>query len=285
MSQDLISKAELSRRAMVTAGAITRACGTILNGAVQGKRIDANHPDVVKYIDEHVHGTTCVPDTGIDELYEAAVAYCRSNQRYTVSNISRGLKIGQARAKKIFAMMEFAGTTTPAPAPPVATTTTTTKPVVKGYNKVNHTKKSAALANKTAELESGTVIHEIPDDINKFADMTLRELIQRFGTDIAFLDWLKATKSIEDINEKRLKNAQTRKELVNIKLVKTGVIEHFEIVFNKLLTDGAKTIARRITSMHSAGRPVEDCEAFVADQVSSFIKPAKAKIARALRNA
>jgi len=115
--------------------------------------------------------------------------------------------------------------------------------------------------------------------------MTLRELIQRFGTDGAFVDWLKATKAIEDINEKRLKNAVTRGELVNIKLVKLGVIEHFETMFNKLLTDGAKTIARRITSMHGAGRSVEDCEAFAADQVSSFIKPAKAKIARALRNA
>ena len=265
---------------MTSGASVTRACATVLKGATVGKKIDANHKDTLKYIDDRVHGTTNEPATGIDELYEAAIAVCRANQRYTQSNISRGLKIGVARAKKIFAMMQAAGTDKPGPArAPRATTTAT--PVVRGTNKVNHTKKTAALEN----INNGTVIHEIPDDINKFADMTLRELIQRFGTDIAFLDWLKATKSIEDINEKRLKNAQTRKELVNIKLVKNGVVEHFETMFNKLLTDGAKTIARRVTSMHGAGRSVEDCETFVADQVSSFIKPAKAKIARALRNA
>lgn len=280
MVKQLISKAELARRAMVTPAAVSKACVGILNDATEGKRIDANHPEVRKYIAHHTGGTPETLGTGIDELYEPAIAVCRANQRYTVSNISRGLKIGQARAKKIFAMMQVAGTDKPGPAPPPGATTTTAKSVVSGTRKVNHTKKSAALEN----INNGTVIHEIPEDIKNFADMTLRELIQRFGTDIAFLDWLKAVKAIEDINEKRLKNAQTRKELVNIKLVKNGVIDHIETVFNQLLTDGAKTIARRVTSMHGAGRPIEDCEIFVADQVSSFIRPVKAKIARALRN-
>ena len=280
MVKQLISKAELARRAVVSPAAVSKACKGILKDAIEGKRIDAAHPVVRKYIGEHTGAPTETLGTGIDELYEAAIAVCRANQRYTQSNISRGLKIGVARAKKIFAMMQAAGTDKPGPAPPPGATATAT-PVVRGTKKVNHTKKTAALEN----INNGTVIHEIPDDIKNFADMTLRELIQRFGTDIAFLDWLKAVKAIEDINEKRLKNAQTRGELVSIKLVKTGVIEHFEIAFNKLLTDGAKTIARRVTSMHGAGRPVEDCEKFVADQVSSFIKPAKAKIARALRNA
>lgn len=284
MVKELITKAELSRRAMVSAPAVTKACATVLKDATEGKRIDANHPDVRKYIAHHTGGTTNEPATGIDELYEDAVRVCRTNQRYTVSNVSRGLKIGQARAKKIFAMMQAAGTDKPGPAPPSGATATppnVVKRTLAGTDKAKHTKKSAALAN----IESGTVIHDIPEDIKNFADMTLRELIQRFGTDVAFLDWLKAVKEIENINEKRLKNAQTRGELVSIKLVKTGVIEHFEIAFNKLLTDGAKTIARRITAMNGAGKSVEDCESFVADQVSSFIKPAKAKIARALRNA
>ena len=284
MVKELITRAELARRAIVSAPAVTKACVTILKSATEGKQIDANHPDVRKYIADHTGGTTNEPATGIDERYEEAIQVCRAKQRYTVSHIARSLKIGNARAKKIFAMMQAAGTDKPAPAgPPGATTTTprVVKPTLAGTDKVKYTKKTAALAN----IESGTVIHEIPEDIKNFADMTLRELIQRFGTDIAFLDWLKAVKEIENINEKRLKNAQTRGELVSIKLVKTGVIEHFEIAFNKLLTDGAKTIARRITAMHGAGKSVEDCEAFVADQVSSFIKPAKAKISRALRNA
>ena len=126
---------------------------------------------------------------------------------------------------------------------------------------------------------------EIPTDIKDFADMTLNELIQKFGTDTAFVEWLRATKSIEDINEKRLKNAVTQGELVDRKLIKKGVIEPFDTAFNKLLTDGAKTIARRVSSMANSGRPVVDCEKFVTGQISSFIKPMKAKIARTLRSA
>jgi len=109
--------------------------------------------------------------------------------------------------------------------------------------------------------------------------------VQRFGTATAFLDWLNATKRIEDINEKRIKNATTRGELVSRKLVQVGVIEVFESMFKKMLSDGSKTIARRVHAMAKADREVEDCEKFTADQIGSFIRPAKAKSTRALKNA
>jgi hypothetical protein len=114
--------------------------------------------------------------------------------------------------------------------------------------------------------------------------MTLRELITRFGTDVRFVDWLKATQSIEAINEKRLKNAQTKGELVSRHLVKIAIIEPIESAHIKLMTDGAKTIARRAAAMAQAGKPVAEIEAFAVDQISSFIKPVKAKVDRALRN-
>jgi len=40
-----------------------------------------------------------------------------------------------------------------------------------------------------------------------------------YGTDIAFSDWLRAVKIIEDINEKRLKNEHTISELVSRQLI------------------------------------------------------------------
>ena len=89
--------------------------------------------------------------------------------------------------------------------------------------------------------------------------------------------------AIEDINEKRLKNAQTKGELVSRELVKLGVIDPIDAAHIKLLTDGAKTIARRVTAMHDAGRPLDDVEKFVKNQITSFIRPIKAKVARALK--
>ena len=271
MVKNLISKAELSRLAGVTAGAVTKAIKKDLHVAMTGKRIDANHPKVVEYIAGHDGVPTESPAPGIDPLYEDVVEWCRLTNRPSISGIQREFKIGYNRAAKIKTVID-ATEADKQPATPKATAATST------------TKKKEALA-KLNDVDTGTVLHKVPDDIKKFADMTLRELIQRFGTDTAFLDWLKATKSIEDINEKRLKNAATRGELVSRHLVKVGVLDHIESAHTKLLTDGKKTIARRVHAMANAGRSVEECESFIDDQISSFLKPMKAKMSRALKNA
>jgi len=64
-----------------------------------------------------------------------------------------------------------------------------------------------SLSKKAGVYEEGSFI--VPEYIGDLADMTLRELIMQFGTDVRFVDWLKATKEIEMINEKRLKNAES----------------------------------------------------------------------------
>lgn len=287
MVKNLITKAELARRAGVSETATAKAFRGSLNDAVHGKRIDANHPLVVNYMDRTDPRMTNPVSPGLDLRYAEAIAVCNENGRFTVSNIARKLKMGFSRAEKILTMMQAAGMDKPrkVPPPPPPPEIKISKPVATGTVKRNLTKKTAAIENLNALIDQGSMIHEIPKDIKNFAHMTLSELINRFGTDIAFLDWLKATKEIEIINEKRLKNAQTRGELVNRVLIKNGVIEPFDTAFNKLLTDGAKTIARRVSAMTGAGRSVEDCEKFVADQMSSFIKPMKAKISRTLKNA
>ena len=287
----LKSRAAFARMVGVSPAAVTKACKTLLLPATEGKRIDVAHPAAVEYMKHNTASATNSPATGLDPLYAEAVTYCQSIKRISTSAIQREFNIGYVRAKRITDTMNvnkvvidmLAAPAPPppekAPPPPAAIAT----PI--GSRAKNHTKKTAALENLNNSIEQGTTLHTIPDDIKSFVDMTLREIIHRFGTDTAFLDWLNATKRIEDINEKRLKNAEKRGELVNRNLIKVGVIEPFDTVFNKMLTDGAKTIARRVHAMAGAGRPVEDCEAFIADQLSSFIEPAKAKITRTLKNA
>ena len=267
MVKKLVSKSEFARLAGVSAAAVTKALRSGLRDAADGKRIDANHPVAVKYIQDKADAptpSTTEPAPGIDPLYEAAVAHCQSIKRISISAIQRELKIGYARSKRIVDTMKGAGVVIDM----LATQPTKPEPVVKGHAAKNNAKKSEALAGITSDIENGRTLHEIPEDIKAFAHMTLAELIKRF----------------EDINEKRLKNAVTRGELISVRLVKTGVIEHFDTAFTKLLSDGAKTIARRVLAMGGAGRTVPECEEFVANQISSFIKPAKAKINRALKN-
>ena len=212
---------------------------------------------------------------GIDPLYESAIIHCRTTGRYTASGLQRGLKIGYGRGKSLLKLMDAAGMI-PAPGDVAAIVAVPPPPTphVRGH--------AAAAATKK---KGDTIIHEIPEDIIEFLDMSIRDLIFRFGTDERFLDWLKAVKAIEDINEKRLKNARTKGELVSRELVKVGVIDPIEAAHIKMMTDGAKTIARRVTAMHGAGRPLEDVEKFVKEQITSFIRPLKSKIKRALTNA
>ncbi len=153
------------------------------------------------------------------------------------------------------------------------------KRTVKGNESVRINKKSESIDNLSQQ------VYDEPGDINNFIDMTLREIITRFGTDIGFVDWLKATKAIEDIHEKRLKNAVTKGDLVNRRLVKIGVIDVINGAHVKLLLDGSRTIAKRVATMQKTGESIANMESFVRDQITSFIKPVKAKITRTLKNA
>ena len=283
MKKELVSRAEFSRLAGVLAGTVSKICKNKLKKALVGKRINVAHPDAVAYLERQELKHAPVLVEGLDPLYEKAIEACRMVGRWTPGTLKKPLGIGSERSSRIFKTMEAAGAVPSLEdqTPMTVAAAPEKKPAVTGYTAKNANKKKASLD----ALNNGGVIHDIPEDISDFADMTLRELIERFGTDVAFLDWLKATKSIEDINEKRLKNAATQGELVSRQLVKTGVIDPIESAHLKLLTDGAKTIARRVTAMHSAGRELADIENFVSDQISSFIRPMKAKIKRSLKNA
>lgn len=132
---------------------------------------------------------------------------------------------------------------------------------------------------KLLESENNTT-----NNITEYLDLTLRELISRFGTDVRFVDWLKAVKSIEDINEKRLKNAITESGLVNIKLVKNFVLDPMNSMHIKLLGSGSKTLSLRIKAKVEAGDTEYEIEKLISRHIAGFIKPLKAKIKKLLKN-
>ncbi len=286
MVKETVSKSEFARLVGVSPAAVTKACSTVLSGALRGKRVDVSHPSAQKYVKQHALDQPDYSGPGIDSKYAEAVELCHSNGRYNASNIQRNLHIGHYRAKRILATMKINGLVPdtkppthgyvqPEPEKPKA-------PYVRGHVAAREKMKQGPPVEPPLNPEDE--LHKIPEDIRAFADMSLRELVTRFGTDTRFNDWLKSTKMIEDINEKRLKTAATRGDLVSRDLVKTGIIDTFNKVHIQLLSDGAKTIARRVTAMHAAGKSLEECEKFVVNQISSFIRPAKAKIVRVLQS-
>lgn len=271
-----MSKAAFARLAGVGPSAVTKAIANGLSVAMHGKRIDANHSAAVTYVKskEKNEPEIIVQTVELDPLHNEAVAFRESSGKLTVSALQRELKVGYVRAKNIIDAINGIY------APPAQPESENDPNFLRGYGAKNAQMKQAGPA---APVDAEEMLLAIPEDIRAFADMSLRELVTRFGTDTRFCDWLKATKSIEDINEKRLKNATTEGELVSRQLVKLGIIDPIDAAHIKLLTDGAKTIALRTTTMHSAGRPLDDIEKFVKDQITSFIRPIKAKVARTLK--
>lgn len=139
------------------------------------------------------------------------------------------------------------------------------------------------LAKKNAP--TGEADQVVPENIAYYADMTLRDLISKFGTDARFLDWLKALKAIEEIRDKRIRNADREGELIPRVLVQSHVVGAFEAAHINMLTDGAKTISAQLSAMVKAGSEPDECEQVVSDILSKMIRAAKGKAARVLKNA
>ena len=146
---------------------------------------------------------------------------------------------------------------------------------------------SALLKQKRKSADEPTIsadlMQMIPEDIRKLASKTLSELVNIFGTDARFVDWLKATKQIEDIATARIKNAKSLGELVSQDVIRQGVVMPVDAAHRKILTDGARNIAHRAHSKVASGGSVEEVEKLVQDTLSSFLKPMKSKIERVLR--
>ena len=278
MTQKLLNKTKFAQLAGVNPSTITRLCKTLLKAATFGKQVDAAHPDAVKYLQDKDRDQTPPAAIGLDVRYDEIASACRVAGRFSIRYVRKTFSLGEVRAKRIVETMKATGIdkAAPPPPPPPKPEPVATKP--RGQLVVKEAKKRQP---PPPPPEEGVI--EIPEDIQTFADMTLRDLIEKFGTDVRFVDWLSATQKIEMINEKRLKNATTEGELVSRKVVRTGIIEPIDACHIKLLTDGAKTIARRATAMHAAERPLDDIEKFVAEQITSFIRPVKSKVARALK--
>ena len=80
---------------------------------------------------------------------------------------------------------------------------------------------------------------QAPDDeeLATFADMKLRDILKRYGTMTQFKDLLSATKLIEDIVEKRIKNAKASGDLISREHVHTFIFGAIEVMNIRLIQD------------------------------------------------
>jgi len=282
MTKKLITRSHFAKLCGVTPSSVTQVADTLLKAAKIGKHIDLNHPAAREYLERQTRESPDALGPAIDPYYTDAVEFCQKTGRYSISAIQREFRIGYNRARAIMDIMTVADLV-PAPGEPPPKIAPYAKPKPPPQPKkppraTDPPPESAAADEKDEE------IFEIPADLAKFADHTIREILERFGTEDRFNSFLSAVQKIEGINEKRLKNAEKEGKLVNREMVKTAVIDRIDAVFVRMLTDGAKTIAARAHSITQAGEDVNAVRLMVEDQLGSFIRPAKTKMHKALKN-
>lgn len=120
-------------------------------------------------------------------------------------------------------------------------------------------------------------------DIEGLAQMTLQEIIERWGTEARFRDLLEARKRLGEIVEKDLKNDETIGRLIDRDLVKTHVFGLIDSLLKQLFRDAATNIARTTYGMARGGKSLEEAETTVRDILASHVKDVKAKAAKVLR--
>lgn len=274
MIKKLVTRTQFASMANVSAAAVTKACAAALLPACDGKRIDANHPAARDYVEKQARAKTPAAATGLDPFYEQAITACSQSGKWSAKFLRREFSVGSDRAARIVEQMKAAGVYGRSDLPP--------PPTIDNPPKAPHVRGTAARKEKAKAASVDEPVFEVPENIEAFADMTLREVIEKFGTDVRFVDWLKATKAIEDIHEKRIKNASAAGELISRQLVRAMVFDPINAAHLRLMKDGAKSIAAGVVSKHASGMEPAQIEVYVSDLLGSFIAPVKRKITQAL---
>ena len=125
---------------------------------------------------------------------------------------------------------------------------------------------------------------EPPSDVMEFSELGTGDIISEFITSTAYIHQLRAVKTMEDINEKRIKAAISDGVLISRHAINAGIIDPLDNTLAKMLKDGAKTIAIRTAAMQDSGATREARQKFIEGQINSYILPFQSKVKRTLKN-
>ena len=123
-------------------------------------------------------------------------------------------------------------------------------------------------------LVAASIVHD-ETEIGAYADMTIREIVHRYGTERSFKDWLEAHKKIEDVEEKRIKNEEMRGALISRDLVRRTIFSAWEDSNRRLLTDVPRTLVARMYGAALSDVPKEESEKVVKEIISGVLRQIK----------
>ena len=145
-------------------------------------------------------------------------------------------------------------------------------------------KNKPAAKAATHGAATGETSHYSKDGpIQLVLDLTIRELVEAFGTDKQFSTWIDARKVIEDIRYKQLRTAKEEGILIPRELVKLHIFGAIEAANVRLLSDTPKTLSERIFALAKAGGSKKEAEKIIKEIIGSQLKNVKTTATRVLK--
>ena len=129
--------------------------------------------------------------------------------------------------------------------------------------------------NLPAATREITASREMDENINSYLDMTLREITDRFGTDVQFKNLLDARHRIEDIKTKEFKNKIQAGDYIPREMVERYVFPFIDNAFRRLVEDVPGTLMRQVKSKLLADTDDEEVTDFIRDSISKTLKGLK----------
>jgi hypothetical protein len=248
-----ISRAELARNARVSKPAITKWLKKHPGACAAGDRVDLDHPEVVAYL--KAKGFIVPPAPRAAEVAPPAPApEVDAAPPATPKPARAGKPAPPASAKG-------ARRKQPDPTPPSPPEPAPAAPAPKPRR---------ARGSKRGDAPT-------PDGqgfVDELADLTLLQICTQYGTVSAFKAHLEAFEKRERALKYRLENEEAEGRLIDRELV-VRVIGAFDGANRKLLSDGPKTISRRLYAMARAEQTIEEAEATVHEIISTILKAVK----------
>ena len=116
----------------------------------------------------------------------------------------------------------------------------------------------------------------------EFEDMTLREIISRFGTSYQFKEFLSGWKTLADVRLKEIQIKEKSGELIPKEFVKTHVFAILDGLNKRLLMDTPKTIFAQVKAMIKSDAEEVATTKTIHDLISAQLKSVTKKVKRNL---
>jgi hypothetical protein len=124
---------------------------------------------------------------------------------------------------------------------------------------------------------------DAPAIADELLDLTVRQVVQRFGSMRGFADWIALRRKVADTARLETQNGQLLGTLIPRDFVRTHVLAYVAQAQIMLLRDAAPTIAQRVYALARSGGSLEEAIELVRDLVGAPLKQAKEQAVRALR--